>query len=100
MQNNDNSIWAKCKCAIYIKWMVKINYSGSTGYVSSQYLQSTKPSSSSSSNSGSTSVSSSASSVIAYAKTLLGKPYVGSSKGQTVLTVQVLHIMYLKIKRE
>ena len=59
----------------------KINYSGSTGYVSSQYLQSTKPSSSSSSNSGSTSVSSSASSVIAYAKTLLGKPYVWGAPG-------------------
>ena len=59
----------------------KINYSGSTGYVSSQYLQSTKPSSSSSSNSGSTSVSSSASSVIAYAKTLLGKPYVWGAQG-------------------
>ena len=58
-----------------------INYSGSTGYVSSQYLQSTKPSSSSSSNSGSTSVSSSASSVIAYAKTLLGKPYVWGAQG-------------------
>ena len=59
----------------------KINYSGSTGYVSSQYLQSKKPSSSSSSNSGSTSVSSSASSVIAYAKTLLGKPYVWGAQG-------------------
>ena len=59
----------------------KINYNGSTGYVSSQYLQSTKPSSSSSSNSGSTSVSSSASSVIAYAKTLLGKPYVWGAQG-------------------
>ena len=59
----------------------KINYSGSTGYVSSQYLQSTKPSSSASSNSGSTSVSSSASSVIAYAKTLLGKPYVWGAQG-------------------
>ena len=59
----------------------KINYSGSTGYVSSQYLQSTKPSSSSSSNSGSTSVSSTASSVIAYAKTLLGKPYVWGAQG-------------------
>ena len=59
----------------------KINYSGSTGYVSSQYLQSKKPSSSSSSNSGSTSVSSSASSVIAYAKRLLGKPYVWGAQG-------------------
>ena len=59
----------------------KINYNGSTGYVSSQYLQSTKPSSSSSSNSGSTSVSSSASSVIAHAKTLLGKPYVWGAQG-------------------
>ena len=59
----------------------KINYNGSTGYVSSQYLQSKKPSSSSSSNSGSTSVSSSASSVIAYAKTLLGKPYVWGAQG-------------------
>ena len=59
----------------------KLNYSGSTGYVSSQYLQSKKPSSSSSSNSGSTSVSSSASSVIAYAKTLLGKPYVWGAQG-------------------
>ncbi len=59
----------------------KINYNGSTGYVSSQYLQSTKPSSSSSSNNSNTSVSASASAVIAYAKTLLGKPYVWGAQG-------------------
>ena len=52
----------------------KINYSGGTGYVSSQYLQSTNPSSN-------TSVSASASAVIAYAQSLLGKPYVWGAQG-------------------
>ncbi|MBU5336377.1 C40 family peptidase [Intestinibacter bartlettii] len=58
----------------------KINYNGKTGYVSSSYLQSTVPSGSSSSN-GNTSVSASASAVIAYAKSLLGKPYVWGAQG-------------------
>ena len=58
----------------------KINYNGKTGYVSSSYLQSTVPSGSSSSN-GNTSVSASSSAVIAYAKSLLGKPYVWGAQG-------------------
>ena len=59
----------------------KINYKGQTGYVSSSYLQSTVPSGSTSNSGSNNSVSASASSVIAYAKTLLGKPYVWGAQG-------------------
>ncbi|WP_455542420.1 C40 family peptidase, partial [Intestinibacter sp.] len=65
----------------------KINYNGKTGYVSTSYLQSTVPggsssgSSSSDSSSSDTTVSNKASAVIAYAKTLLGKPYVWGAQG-------------------
>ena len=59
----------------------KINYNGQTGYVSSSYLQSTVPSGSTSNSGSNNSVSASASSVIAYAKTLLGKPYVWGAQG-------------------
>ena len=58
----------------------KINYKGA-GYVSSSYLQSTVPSGSTSNSGSNNSVSASASSVIAYAKTLLGKPYVWGAQG-------------------
>ena len=51
----------------------KINYNGSVGYVSSQYLSATS--------SGSTSTSSSVDKVISYAKSLLGKPYVWGAQG-------------------
>ena len=59
----------------------KINYKGQAGYVSSSYLQSTGPSGSTSNSGSNNSVSASASSVIAYAKTLLGKPYVWGAQG-------------------
>ena len=59
----------------------KINYKGQAGYVSSSYLQSTVPSGSTSNSGSNNSVSASASSVIAYAKTLLGKPYVWGAQG-------------------
>ena len=59
----------------------KINYKGQVGYVSSSYLQSTVPSGSTSNSGSNNSVSASASSVIAYAKTLLGKPYVWGAQG-------------------
>ena len=59
----------------------KINYKGQAGYVSSSYLQSTAPSGSTSNSGSNNSVSASASSVIAYAKTLLGKPYVWGAQG-------------------
>ena len=59
----------------------KINYKGQAGYVSSSYLQSTVPSASTSNSGSNNSVSASASSVIAYAKTLLGKPYVWGAQG-------------------
>lgn len=47
----------------------KINYNGTTAYVSDSYLQNTIPS-------GNTSVSTNAAGVIAYAKQFLGVPYV------------------------
>ena len=59
----------------------KINYKGQAGYVCSSYLQSTVPSGSTSNSGSNNSVSASASSVIAYAKTLLGKPYVWGAQG-------------------
>ena len=59
----------------------KINYKGQAGYVSSSYLQSTVPSGSTSNSGSNNSVSARASSVIAYAKTLLGKPYVWGAQG-------------------
>ncbi|MCC3868666.1 C40 family peptidase [Terrisporobacter mayombei] len=58
----------------------KITSGSITGYVSSTYLTSTKPSSGGSSNSN-TSTSASASKIISYAKTLLGKPYVWGAQG-------------------
>ena len=64
----------------YNGW-AKINYKGQAGYVSSSYLQSTVPSGSTSNSGSNNSVSASASSVIAYAKTLLGKPYVWGAQG-------------------
>ena len=59
----------------------KINYNGKTGYVSSTYLQSTVPGGSTSNSGSNNTVSASASAVIAYAKTLLGKPYVWGAQG-------------------
>ena len=58
----------------------KITTGNTTGYVSSSYLTSKKPSSGSSSDSSS-STSTSASKVISYAKKLLGKPYVWGAQG-------------------
>ncbi|MCC3864360.1 SH3 domain-containing protein [Terrisporobacter petrolearius] len=58
----------------------KITSGSITGYVSSTYLTSTKPSSGGSSDSN-TSTSTSASKVISYAKKLLGKPYVWGAQG-------------------
>ena len=60
----------------------KINYNGKTGYVDSSYLQSTVPGSNgnNASNNNNT-VSTKANEVIAYAKTLLGKPYVWGAQG-------------------
>lgn len=58
----------------------KITSGSVTGYVSSTYLTSTKPSSGGSSDSN-TSTSTSASKVISYAKKLLGKPYVWGAQG-------------------
>ena len=59
----------------------KINYNGKAGYVSSTYLQSTVPGGSTSNSGSNNTVSASASAVIAYAKTLLGKPYVWGAQG-------------------
>ena len=56
----------------------KITTGNTTGYVSSKYLTSTKPSSSGSSSS---STSTSASKLIDYAKKFLGKPYVWGAQG-------------------
>ena len=53
----------------------KINYNGTTGYVSSSYLSSTNISNSN------TSTSNSVSQVISMAKSLLGKPYVWGAEG-------------------
>ena len=61
----------------------KIKSGSTTGYVSSEYLSSKKPSGASSSNTStsSSSTSTSASKVISYAKKLLGKPYVWGAQG-------------------
>ena len=60
----------------------KINYNGKTGYVDSSYLQSTVPGSNgNNANNNNNTVSTKANEVIAYAKTLLGKPYVWGSQG-------------------
>ncbi|WP_343346773.1 C40 family peptidase [Terrisporobacter petrolearius] len=56
----------------------KITSGSVTGYVSSTYLSSNKPSTGNDSN---TSTSTSASKVISYAKKLLGKPYVWGAQG-------------------
>ena len=58
----------------------KITSGNITGYVSSSYLTSKKPSSESSSNSN-PSTSNSASALITYAKKFLGKPYVWGAQG-------------------
>ena len=60
----------------------KINYNGKTGYVDSTYLQSTVPGSNgNNANNNNNTVSTKANEVIAYAKTLLGKPYVWGAQG-------------------
>ena len=60
----------------------KINYNGKTGYVDSSYLQSTVPGSDgNNANNNNNTVSTKANEVIAYAKTLLGKPYVWGAQG-------------------
>ena len=60
----------------------KINYNGKTGYVDSSYLQSTVPGSNgNNANNNNNTVSTKANEVIAYAKTLLGKPYVWGAQG-------------------
>ena len=60
----------------------KINYNGKTGYVDSSYLQSTVPDSNgNNANNNNNTVSTKANEVIAYAKTLLGKPYVWGAQG-------------------
>ena len=60
----------------------KINYNGKKGYVDSSYLQSTVPGSNgNNANNNNNTVSTKANEVIAYAKTLLGKPYVWGAQG-------------------
>ena len=60
----------------------KINYNGKTGYVDSSYLQSTVPGSNgNNANNNNNTVSTKANEVIAYAKTLLSKPYVWGAQG-------------------
>ena len=60
----------------------KIKYNGKTGYVDSSYLQSTVPGSNgNNANNNNNTVSTKANEVIAYAKTLLGKPYVWGAQG-------------------
>ena len=60
----------------------KINYNGKTGYVDSSYLKSTLPGSNgNNANNNNNTVSTKANEVIAYAKTLLGKPYVWGAQG-------------------
>ena len=60
----------------------KINYNGKTGYVDSSYLQSTVPGSNgNNANNNNNTVSTKANEVIAYEKTLLGKPYVWGAQG-------------------
>ena len=60
----------------------KINYNGKTGYVDSSYLQNTVPGSNgNNANNNNNTVSTKANEVIAYAKTLLGKPYVWGAQG-------------------
>ena len=60
----------------------KINYNGKTGYVDSSYLQSTVPGSNgNNANNNNNTVSTKANEVIAYSKTLLGKPYVWGAQG-------------------
>ena len=60
----------------------KINYNGKRGYVDSSYLQSTVPGSNgNNANNNNNTVSTKANEVIAYAKTLLGKPYVWGAQG-------------------
>ena len=60
----------------------KINYNGKTGYVDSSYLQNTVPGSNgNNANNHNNTVSTKANEVIAYAKTLLGKPYVWGAQG-------------------
>ena len=60
----------------------KINYNGKTGYVDSSYLQSTVPGSNgNNANNNNNTVSTKANEVIAYAKTLLGKPNVWGEQG-------------------
>ena len=60
----------------------KINNNGKTGYVDSSYLQSTVPGSNgNNANNNNNTVSTKANEVIAYAKTLLGKPYVWGAQG-------------------
>lgn len=60
----------------------KINYNGKIGYVDSSYLQSTVPGSNgNNANNNNNTVSTKANEVIAYAKTLLGKPYVWGAQG-------------------
>lgn len=62
-----------------------INYNGKIAYVSSTYLQSAEPDSNennnNNANNNTNTVSKDASQVIAYAKTLLGKPYVWGAQG-------------------
>ena len=57
----------------------KIKEGSTTGYVSAKYLSDSQTSSSTSSNT--TSTSTSASKLVSYAKSLLGKPYVGGAQG-------------------
>ena len=60
----------------------KINYNGKIGYVDSSYLQNTVPGSNgNNANNNNNTVSTKANEVIAYAKTLLGKPYVWGAQG-------------------
>ena len=60
----------------------KINYNGKTGYVDISYLQNTVPGSNgNNANNNNNTVSTKANEVIAYAKTLLGKPYVWGAQG-------------------
>ena len=60
----------------------KITSGNVTGYVSSSYLTSTKPSTGSSSNTTTnTSTSTSSNKVISYAKQFLGKPYIWGAQG-------------------
>ena len=77
----------------------KINYNGKTGYVDSSYLQNTVPGSNgNNANNNNNTVSTKANEVIAYAKTLLGKPYVWGAQGPNIFDCSVFTYYVFKNK--